>query len=190
MFWFRLTNAAAAPRVDLEFIKSIYSFHDQKYAQTAIRAMSNHLWYFTETTIVLSLFDNEVDLDEKRKMIEALKKQRTHAEGKQEIQFKPSRKPTQISSTSSLSDFVNEGSYDFFTILNVSYDFLAKDPEEWPAIHEYVCAKKRVDALQVVNDIAERAVKMTTDFNGKLTKDPNQEQFLLQVVEYHRTLKN
>lgn len=53
---------------------------------------------------------------------------------------------------------------------------------------EYIVAQKRVQALQVVNDIAERAVKLASDFNGKLTKDPDQEQFLLQVVEYHRSL--
>lgn len=72
--------------------------------------------------------------------------------------------------------------------MNIGTDFLSKHPEEWLDINEYICAQKRVQALQVVNDIAERAVKMTTDFNGKLTKDLDQEQFLLQVVEYHRLI--
>ncbi len=43
-----------------------------------------------------------------------------------------------------------------------------------------------VDSLKVVNDIAERAVALARDFNGSLSRDPEQQQFLLQVVEHHR----
>ena len=43
--------------------------------------------------------------------------------------------------------------------------------------------------LQVVNDPAERSVKLIEDFAKKITKDENQRQFLLQVVEKNRKSK-
>lgn len=186
-FWFRLTLAAAAPRVDLEFDKAAFDFQEKKYSQIAIRAFSNHLWYFSGSTIALSFFDNEVETEEKREMVKALTKSKIQTVDEQN-QYKPPCKPTEIHKNSCLSDFITAQSYDFFEILNIDKDFLTKDPEEWPQMKEYIVAQKRVQALQVVNDIAERAVKLASDFNGKLTKDPDQEQFLLQVVEYHRSL--
>jgi hypothetical protein len=43
-----------------------------------------------------------------------------------------------------------------------------------------------LSSLKVVNDIAERAVALARDFNGSLSRDSEQQQFLLQVVEHHR----
>ena len=40
--------------------------------------------------------------------------------------------------------------------------------------------------LAVVNDHAERGVALIQEFNGSLTKDEEQLQFLLQVVADHR----
>ena len=36
--------------------------------------------------------------------------------------------------------------------------------------------------VKVVNDTAERGVKLITDFNDKITKDEEQKQFLKQTV--------
>lgn len=38
----------------------------------------------------------------------------------------------------------------------------------------------------VTNDVAERGVKLVADFNEKSTKDPLQQQYMLQVIEKHR----
>ena len=43
-------------------------------------------------------------------------------------------------------------------------------------------------ALKVVNDCAERAVRLAADFNEVLTKNADQRQLLYQVVEHHRKL--
>lgn len=42
--------------------------------------------------------------------------------------------------------------------------------------------------MRVVNDKAERGVKLIQDFNDTLTKDEDQKQFLLQVVTECRRL--
>jgi len=40
--------------------------------------------------------------------------------------------------------------------------------------------------LSVVNDLAKRGVALIEQYNSILTKDEEQKQFLLQVVEEHR----
>ena len=58
----------------------------------------------------------------------------------------------------------------------------------WKERLDYNDACKTVHALKVVNDCAERAVRLATDFNEVLTKSDQQRQLLYQVVEHHRKL--
>lgn len=46
--------------------------------------------------------------------------------------------------------------------------------------------KKITKNLKVVNDIAERGVKLFEEFNKLLTNDEEEKQLLLQVVEANR----
>jgi hypothetical protein len=55
------------------------------------------------------------------------------------------------------------------------------DPTKWNDNLAYQSKKTTIDSLQIVNDTAERGVKLTEDFNEKFTKNENQKQFLLQV---------
>lgn len=48
--------------------------------------------------------------------------------------------------------------------------------------------QKLVSGLRVVNDVSERAVKLVTEYNDKLTIDEEQKQFLLQVVANYKRL--
>jgi hypothetical protein len=41
--------------------------------------------------------------------------------------------------------------------------------------------------VKVVNDLAERAVALIQEFNSSLTRNEEQKQYLLQVVEDHRS---
>ena len=44
---------------------------------------------------------------------------------------------------------------------------------------QYLDAPERVKAFGVVNDSAERAVKLVSDYNNRITIDPDQENYLL-----------
>ena len=50
---------------------------------------------------------------------------------------------------------------------------------------DFKASCKTIRALGVVNDAAERAIKLATDFDEVLTKNEEQRQLLYQVVEYH-----
>ncbi|KAG0713119.1 hypothetical protein GWK47_016871 [Chionoecetes opilio] len=57
---------------------------------------------------------------------------------------------------------------------------------EWQEEESYVEAAAESGGLRIVNDTAERGVALIQSFNLRLTKDEEQRQFLLQVVEAHR----
>ena len=64
--------------------------------------------------------------------------------------------------------------------------FLEKSPRTWPDCPEYIAVKQRIVNLKVINDCAERAVKLASDCNNTLTHNEEQHQLVLQIVEYHR----
>ena len=86
-----------------------------------------------------------------------------------------------------LSDFITSQSKTFFSILGIQVSFMVEHPPDaWPALPDYQAAQQTVDALRVVNDTAERGVKLVSDYSQILTKDESQLQFILQTVEDHR----
>ena len=73
-----------------------------------------------------------------------------------------------------------------FDSLNLSKEFLISFPKTWDNRDDYKGACKIVRAMKMVNDCAERSVKLATDFIKVFTKNDSQLQLLYQVVEYHR----
>lgn len=58
--------------------------------------------------------------------------------------------------------------------------------ELWSDTPSYIAAAALVKNLVCVNDCAERGVALIQEFNETITKDEQQKQYLLQVVEKHR----
>ena len=73
----------------------------------------------------------------------------------------------------------------FFEILGCSHSFLTKDLEQWLTDKDYLDLKAIVNDMSVVNDVAERCVKL---FSDNLTFSRNEDTFQdnLQVIEHDR----
>ena len=84
-----------------------------------------------------------------------------------------------------LLTFVGCDSMGFFRILHLDSDFLSEPAEEWPGIDSYESAKKGVKAMHVVNDAAERGVKLASDFLESAKLEDNYKN-ILQVAENDR----
>ena len=97
---------------------------------------------------------------------------------------KPNLKPIPDSKTS-LSDLIGPGSLRFFTIINSPHEFLHAPADQWAENEEYKSMKEIVENLQVVNEAAERGVKLCHDFLG-VTQSEKRFQDVLQVVESSR----
>ena len=69
-----------------------------------------------------------------------------------------------------------------------SYEWLQTKPTEWNNNEDYKRMETFIENLKVVNDPAERAIKLISDFKDSITDDEKQKQFLIQVVEENRRL--
>ena len=86
-----------------------------------------------------------------------------------------------------ISDYLGPDSIGFFTTLGLDYSFIENPVEEWETMESYQRALFCVKNLSVVNDGAERAVKLTSDFNAT-AKIEEKFQDILQVVELDRKM--
>ena len=85
-----------------------------------------------------------------------------------------------------LTDFVMNGSHYLFDRLHFKKDWLNEPVENWKNNPDYGEMENFVKNLLVTNDTAERGVKLISDYSMILTKDSEERQKLLQVVEDHR----
>lgn len=96
--------------------------------------------------------------------------------------------PHQISQyvDKNIEDFVSQETLNFFKRFAIPTEFLKKDPKEWKNDSGYNLGLNIVNKLKVVNDSAERAVKLMEDFNPVLSKDEEEKQLIMQVVADYR----
>ena len=71
-------------------------------------------------------------------------------------------------------------------ILGLFSNFLNLDPSKWINDKSYKMCQDIVKTVKVVNDLAERGVALIQEFNSSITRNEEQKQFLLQIVEDHR----
>ncbi|KAG0723598.1 hypothetical protein GWK47_042397 [Chionoecetes opilio] len=91
-----------------------------------------------------------------------------------------------VTAKTTLADLVGPESHLLLDTLGIEYDWLLQPVATWPRSDDYSKALEYVSSVKVVNDIAERGVKMMTDFANIITTDSQQKQYLLQTVEYNR----
>ena len=181
--WTLCPSPATAPANDLGFLKLAkkYETINKGISRAAVQVFLRHLWYLTEELIALAFFDDAVDSNSKRKMISALKKQGSD-ESPKRIQMEQSTIPEK-----KLHHFVTSNTMSFFHTLGLNGDFLTQeDPDRWQTLEDFQLNKKYVNSLAVVNDRAERAVKLIQDVNSSTTTNEEQKQYLLLVVSNHR----
>uniref|UniRef100_A0A8D8VWA4 Uncharacterized protein n=1 Tax=Cacopsylla melanoneura TaxID=428564 RepID=A0A8D8VWA4_9HEMI len=190
--WFNAPNARLAPKQDLELLRSLieYKSINDEISNKGLTKFLNHLWYLSPELVALAFFDetlsNEVKSEMSRKLL---------AESDDEVENSPrvinptfKREKLQQVLNEGLPGLVTKSTMCFFQLFEINIEFLNEDPGMWHNNINYIKGLKIAKSLKVVNDVAERGVKLITDFNTLLTKDEEQKQFLLQVVSKCRKL--
>lgn len=191
--WFNAPKPNIAPNQDLQLLKALVDYKkiDKDIADNALSKFSNHLWYLNPEQIGLSFFDDDLERTVKIRMINNLNS------GKDKDGPNPSDRVVKAKLDSleihgilnkDVDYFVSSRTLNFFRRFDINTDFLDSDPDLWGDDPHYLRGKKIVNGLRVVNDTAERGVKLIQDFNTFLTKDEQQRQCLLQVVSECRNL--
>lgn len=158
------------------------SYSDSAIGKAASTGFSRHLWYLSEYLVAFAFFDRDVSIQVKREMVAALEKPGSDYPPKRiDATGLAVRKMT-------VADFVTRSSRHLFEVLNIPDEFLLVDPDDWESRDDYRAAVQLVRKVKVVNDTAERGVALMQNFNNILTKNEDQKQFLLQVVEQHQQM--
>ena len=75
----------------------------------------------------------------------------------------------------------------FFIILKLA-EFLKFKPSEWNSNRSYTEGVNKIKKIKVLNDCAERGVKLIQDFTNCLTADEEQLQYILQIAKEYKKI--
>ena len=172
-----------APYNDLSLYKNLEKFKqvDEDLAKEALKVLGRHLWYLTEIIVLFALFSSKVDDDMKSRIAAKL----VSLTPDDNIQLGLPTYPD-LTPATELSDLVTGKSWQFFTITGTGFEWLTKPVTEWESDGEFVKARNFVLHVKTVNDTAERAVKLASEYVNILTKDSKTRQKIIQVVEKAR----
>ncbi|GBM77035.1 hypothetical protein AVEN_50934-1 [Araneus ventricosus] len=125
--WLNCSVSVKAPKQDLCFLKSLKSYEriDETVSGAALKKFIQHLCYLSEELPVLFLFDEDVDVQEKMKIVADLDRECLHMERKN-IPSVQEAAGELIDKT--LNDFVSTKSKDFFYRLHMKTCFLQECP--------------------------------------------------------------
>ena len=146
-------------------------------ADKALKTLSRHLWYLSDLTVPLALYSEKVDRDTKARMFRG-----------EDDESKKLEKPKfpDITEKTELYDLFTRNSPEFFTIIGVDDNWLQTPMEEWDKSDAFKSARRIARTAKTANNVAERAVKLATEYSKVLTKDDVSRGWILQGVEDHR----
>ncbi|KAG7160466.1 hypothetical protein Hamer_G001725 [Homarus americanus] len=179
--WLKSPVAEDAPVNDLQLHHELLRYRavDCEVADAALAVASRHLWYLRPQTVVLSLCSEKLSAAEKKEMatkLSCLEETNDYANDNLVIQ-----------QTTRLSDLIDERSWMIFKEHHVcGTAWLMSPVEDWEKNEEFMKLKDFSRSLKVTNDVAERGIKLMQDFIGSVTKDEQQLQDVMQLVEKHR----
>lgn len=182
--WFNCFSSIEAPLNDLTFLCALkkYRQQDEQVAKEAEIIFKRHRWYLSEIMVGLSFFDERFSVEDRYRMIPALVRRKNERN-------KINSETIGIDENTHISDFISSETINFFKIIGkeeIKIDFYCENPDKWNENPQYSRLKKVARSLCVVNDPAERAVGLISDFNASATSNEEQKQYLLQVIEKHR----
>lgn len=158
-------------------------------SESAISAFENHYWYLTEEMVPLALWSSKVPPQERKAIANAMlasKPNSTNAafklQGRYGMDFRKPKFPKHLTANTTLSYLVGADSWFLFYL---DSKFLLEDVSEWSNSASYTTSLTKLQAINVVNDCAERGVKLTTDFIDSAKREDHF-QNVLQVVEQDR----
>lgn len=182
--------ATAAPRNDLIFIYDLREYReiDRVIAEAALASAYRHLWYLVPEMAVLALFDDNVSHPEKTEL-------KTTLSTFPKLPVYPPGKPghpafnAQINKLTrakpSLSTFISDRSWLLFSLIDANTDWLNEPSDTWNDIPAYQDLKEFCKNIEVVNDVAERAVKDCQDYAKKAATRELRDH-MITVAQDHR----
>ena len=190
-WWFTCSSAIDAPVHDLSLFHQLHSYKEihSKLAEATITTLNRHLWYLSEEYVPILLFSNTVSDLDKMEILHHLKafessSGSTYPERRHGSTYGKPIFPV-LDSTSTLRSLIGPDSWYLFQLLNIDTSFFNEPVKEWNSSEAYLYSKNIVQRLNVVNDCAERSVKIASDF-AETAKTSSNFNSAIQIVEKNR----
>nr|CAH0098703.1 unnamed protein product [Daphnia galeata] len=169
---------------DLKYYSSMlrYKEHDEKAADAAIKSINNHLWYLTQELVVLAIFDKNLPPSLRQKMVENLLLIPRLTNFVPEKPKFPKIYILTVNNPDFLISLLGPRSWLLFNVIiegDLELDWMLSDVCKWPSTAGYQKMFMFIKSMEVVNESAERGVKLISDFKD-VTRDIEQQHYLLQ----------
>ncbi|KAL4090628.1 hypothetical protein QTP88_025427 [Uroleucon formosanum] len=141
-------------------------------SQISIKKFCGHLWYLLAELCGFAFFDEAVSIDTKRKMVKALNNEKSTSEmlsTTQRIIISPKNANELLEKE--IEDFVCVKTNNLFKRFAINTDFLKLDPSTWRSNEDFQKSIVLLKKIPIINDVAERGVKLIEEYNDKITKD-------------------
>ncbi|KAJ8665879.1 hypothetical protein QAD02_007541 [Eretmocerus hayati] len=180
--------AIKAPNNDQTLIEDLYKFKRilPDVADAALREIRNHLWYLVPETSAISVLDRNVPIQTKMEMAEALQDGVGFERESPKESIVNNGSDSDVLSGRDMNSSINSYSLRFFERFEVKTDFSKLSVALRDSDPDFLDKLEVVRFLRVVNDTAERAVKLTEEYiNRTKDEDPKQALFLT-ILHYKR----
>lgn len=184
--WFlKCYLADKAPKNDLEAFKDAFNIQDQypKLGHALLSSMQRHAWYLTEDLIPLALADDDIEEEEKMKILQRL----TEFEFPDKFRIGKPELPVICKSTE-LSDLVGPQSWKILEVAGVSVN----EVKEWTnrrAGESLDRFKNFVKKITAVNDCAERNIRLIQDFVSGYKSEDMKQNLMLVARDSRKKMK-
>ncbi|KAK5918331.1 hypothetical protein CgunFtcFv8_003105 [Champsocephalus gunnari] len=192
-WWLTCEKSVDAAWNDLTLYHHLQAYKavDEDIAASAIKALERHHWYLTGEMLPLALFSSKVPNEDKRALASAILEHKPDdlpmhiPEQRFGAGFGKPKFPTLLPTTS-LADLANKDCWFGMHQLHIDPEFMSLDVKEWATNAAFKKSVVNVCAMNVVNDCAERGVKLMSDFVAVARKEQHL-QNVLQAVEHDRS---
>ena len=185
--------ASIAPYKTITSFEQMVNFSefDIQLAFTVMDSMRRHTWYINEQWVLVCLADTHCPEEERKAVATALAstpRLELFMPGKPDlpVEFWP-----ESGIRPSLATFVGQQSWLLPSILKLeseSMEWLLLDVPHWPLISGYRRFSEFVEKLLVVNDPAERGVKLIQDFISTSTDEDLRQSKMISASEQRKKI--
>ena len=186
--WFLSPFPEKAPYLDYNFLLRLINYKqmDPEISSAAVKKFTNHLWYLSPEPAAFAFFDDEVPIHMKQKLAAIMMTTEDCDEENQIKRYIVKNDDIHHLKEKDFSHFICAESKTFFSRFSISTDFLTHCPSTWKDDINFQRGLQIVKSIVVVNDVAERGVKLIQEYQNILSKDEEEKQCILQIVSDHR----
>jgi hypothetical protein len=181
--WLSAPKTSDAPINDLSLYNQLLEYRNINLdiANAAIEKLRNHLWYLRPELAPLALFSNKLSSKEKFKIQQSINKTK-HGLFERRLKLEPTSKIKNMK----IFHLIDPSSFQTLTLLGLDVKLLTEQhPSTWNRTPSFQSMKTKINTIKVVNDTAERFIKLMSTYNQSQTKNEEELQDVLQVVEDH-----